>query len=183
MRMVKTYQARTRLSALIIDDEPVFRKLLADMIRGMEGFEAEIREAGEGSEAIQILRADSTYSPHLVITDFQMEPMNGVQFTRLLRTGEGGVDRFLPVVMVTGDHSHEVIVGAVMAGIDNIIHKPVRPSVLHDRVRHVLTTDASFLEVPHPVDPYFGPAHKHVRQTLLSPGRQHCLHHRPRRLH
>ena len=69
------------LSALIVDDEPLARKQLRDLIRGVPWLEC-IGEAGDGHSAVEMVDRDS---PDIVFLDIQMPGMLGIEVLRRVR--------------------------------------------------------------------------------------------------
>lgn len=173
------------LRILVVDDEPTMRRLFIGALRN-EYPNAEIKEASDGASAIQELRRDALWKPHIAITDLFMEPMTGLQFTRMVRGGYEHIDRMLPIVLVTGDQSQDTITAAMHAGVDSILPKPLSPRQLLDRVGHLVRKDQSFVEIKEafgagPNGVYFGPLTRYARDHLIK-NRSHHLIHRPSRL-
>ena len=89
-------------------------------------------EAADGNEALQ--RCDESIG--LVITDWNMPVMNGLDFVRKLR-GEPKTAQ-LPVLMVTTRGAADDILQAKEAGVTSYILKPFTPQVLKDKIDEVL---------------------------------------------
>src|ERR1700733_2017309 len=126
-----------RLNALVVDDEPSFRRVLRTSL-ATSGFA--IEEARSGEEAVAILgRSDFD----LVLLDVNMPGIGGVEACREIRAQLPKIG----IVMVTVQDGESEMVKALEAGADDYITKPIRFRELVARLRAVLrrlhTDDAS----------------------------------------
>ena len=121
------------LSILVVDDSEPMRLLMRKMLTDLDvGF---VRTAEDGTEALELVAA---WRPRLVITDHQMEPMDGVEFVRQLRASADPPVRELPVIMMTAHTEVELLRDAVKAGVDDFLAKPISPFTLNERIHKVL---------------------------------------------
>ena len=81
------------------------------------------------------------HDPDLIIVDYLMPEMNGVEFTRKFRSIAGNSD--VPVVMVTGSEERELRNRALATGINDFLTKPVDHIELTTRMRNMLALRAS----------------------------------------
>jgi len=116
-----------RLSALIVDDEACFRRVLQTSLSA-SGFAVE--EARSGEEAVAVL-AGCAFD--LVLLDVKMPGIGGVQACREIRAERPRIG----IVMVTVQDGESDIVRALEAGADDYITKPVRLRELVARLRSV----------------------------------------------
>lgn len=123
--------AASSVKVLIVDDYAsmlgVLRKLL-----GQLGI-ADVEEASDGSAALQKLRADAF---GLVISDWNMEPMSGIQLLREMRADPALND--IPFIMVTAETRAESMAEAKAAGASGFIVKPFDAGTLRSKVAGVL---------------------------------------------
>jgi diguanylate cyclase (GGDEF)-like protein len=108
---------------LIVDDDPDMLRLLQQYLAdsGREAF-----QAANGQDALRLVLAEA---PAIVITDWMMPGMDGVQLCRLLREHEGV--RFVYIIMLTAHGEYDRLVEAFEAGADDFLSKPVvRPELL-----------------------------------------------------
>jgi two-component system KDP operon response regulator KdpE len=117
-----------RLNALVVDDEPSFRRVLRTSL-ATSGFA--IEEARSGEEAVAIL-ARSVFD--LVLLDVNMPGMGGVEACREIRAHMPKIG----IVMVTVQDGESEMVKALEAGADDYITKPIRFRELVARLRAVL---------------------------------------------
>lgn len=124
---------RKSLRVLVIDDSAHARTITKMVLQAID---AEVRECPDGQAGLQELRS---WTPDLIIVDYEMRPINGAEFTWRLRALETeGRKRRTPVLMVTGHSSSSVVSNAVQAGVDGFINKPITTGMLLSRVEKVL---------------------------------------------
>jgi two-component system, chemotaxis family, chemotaxis protein CheY len=114
--------------ALVIDDSSFMRKVLGQML-GNLGFE--VIEANNGFEGLTRLR-EMDRSAHLVMVDWNMPEMDGLDFVRAVRA-EATFDR-LPLIMVTTNNETQHIATALEAGANEYIMKPFTQDVVRDKL-------------------------------------------------
>ena len=112
---------------LVVDDEPVARKLL---VRGLEHYI--VSEAAHGKQALEVIAAES---PNLVVTDIQMPEMDGVALLKSLRA----VHPKMPVLAVTGYMEEEEL---KTHAFDGYLMKPVSIEDLRELVKSTLAKAA-----------------------------------------
>ena len=120
------------MKVLIIDDNGPTRTLARDILAA--AWNVDVRECGDGRAALQELG----WRPDLVLVDYEMRPMDGAAFTRLLRAGGTGADPRTPVIMMTGHADREHVLKARQAGVDGIVVKPLSIRSMLERVQAVL---------------------------------------------
>jgi two-component system chemotaxis response regulator CheY len=118
-----------RGTILIVDDSAMMRKIVlrALVLAGIE-FQ-KVLEAGDGSEAIELLKANTV---ELVMCDINMPVMNGLEMLQALRDQKIAVG--VPVVMVTTESSAEHVRQAVAVGASGYIRKPFTPDHVKQKV-------------------------------------------------
>ncbi len=125
---------------LIVEDNENVRRIVETIIRSWGV--SELRLASDGEEALRILEG---WIPTLVISDWNMKPMGGKVFLSHLRHVSNGRLGKVPVLILTGYSSGEVVQDALRAGANQIIVKPIVPSVLLSRVTWVLNDTRPFV--------------------------------------
>ena len=124
----------TRLAVLIVDDEPLARQGIRELVRALPEV-SDIRDAPNGSEAIRLIREQR---PDLVFLDVQMPRIDGFGVIEAI-----GVRNMPPVIFVTAYDEYAVKAFEVHA-VDYLV-KPIDPDRFRDavdRARHVATGDA-----------------------------------------
>lgn len=106
-------------SVLVIDDHPLFRKGVADLIAMDPGLRL-VGEAPDGESGVKLALA---LSPDLVLLDLNMKGMDGLQTLKVLKGGELDAR----VIMLTVSDSEDDVVGALRAGADGYLLKDMEP--------------------------------------------------------
>jgi CheY-like chemotaxis protein len=121
---------------------------------------------GSGAEGIDVARI---WAPDLALVDFKMEPMNGVQFTRIIRTAPDSKNPFLPIIMMTGHSAVAKVKAARDAGVTEFIAKPLSATTLLNRLNAVLYKPRAFVRT----QTYFGPdRRRRAEPTYQGPWRR-----------
>jgi len=120
------------MRVLIVDDYKTMLRIIRNLLKQL-GFN-NIDEATDGSQALQMLRSGTTYG--LVISDWNMEPMTGLQLLREVRAD--AALKSLPFIMVTAESKTENVIAAKEAGVSNYIVKPFNAETLKGKMVSVL---------------------------------------------
>jgi len=118
------------MKCLVVDDSAINRRILINHLRQI-GF-THIVEAADGKQALQLCSADVD----VVITDWNMPVMAGVDLARSLRSHEEFAT--IPVLLVTARNARDDVVEAADAGIDGYIVKPFTPETLKAKIEAIL---------------------------------------------
>lgn len=112
---------------LIVDDYKTMLRIIRNLLKQL-GFD-NVDEATDGSTALQRMR-DKPYG--LVISDWNMEPMTGLQLLREVRAD--AQLKHIPFVMVTAESKTENVIAAKEAGVTNYIVKPFNAETLKQKL-------------------------------------------------
>ncbi len=121
-------RAGVRLNVLIVDDDPVSRRVLEAFLSRW-GYE--VSQAENGAKALEKLA--SVDAPHLAILDWMMPGLDGVEVCRRLRAAERPFPLYLIVLTARGNS--EDIVEGLRAGADDYVTKPFNREELRARVQ------------------------------------------------
>lgn len=116
---------------LIVDDYRTMLKIIRNLLKQL-GF-TNVEEAADGSEALGKLREGEF---DLVISDWNMEPMTGIQLLKEVRADERL--RSVPFIIITAESKIENVVAAKEAGVSNYIVKPFNSATLKAKLTSVL---------------------------------------------
>jgi len=129
------------LRVLLVDDNADMRSLVKSLIHAM-GIK-KVVECSDGGEALQELKIKKY---DLIITDWVMEPIDGLEFVRLLRTAPDSPCPKANVIMLTSNTEYEQVLTARDAGITEFLAKPISPEKLYTRIISVLKFPRPFVE-------------------------------------
>ena len=119
------------MNVLIVDDYKTMLRIIRNLLKQL-GFN-NVDEATDGAMALQMLRVGS-YG--LVISDWNMEPMTGLQLLREVRAD--AKLKPIPFIMVTAESKSENVIAAKEAGVSNYIVKPFNAETLKNKMVSVL---------------------------------------------
>ena len=120
-----------KMPILIVDDYKTMLRIVRNLLKQL-GFD-NVDEATDGSQALQKLRS-KPFS--LVISDWNMEPMSGLQLLKECRADTQLKE--IHFIMVTAESKTENVVAAKQAGVDNYIVKPFNAATLKKKLTAVL---------------------------------------------
>lgn len=116
---------------LIVDDYKTMLRIIRNLLRQLE-FQ-NVEEASDGASALQALDQQDFA---LVISDWNMEPMTGLQLLREVRKSPRL--KHIPFIMITAESKTENVVAAKEAGVSNYIVKPFNAETLKAKLSSVL---------------------------------------------
>jgi two-component system chemotaxis response regulator CheY len=125
-----------KMRILIVDDYNTMLRILRNLLRQLDL--NNVDEAQNGEEALFKLRKDSF---DLVISDWNMQPMTGIDLLRQVR-GEARLKR-IPFIMVTAESKTENVIVAKQAGVSNYIVKPFNAETLRLKIESVFKVAAA----------------------------------------
>ena len=115
------------MRALVVDDSRTIRHVIGGILEEL-GFE--VREAGDGVEALEVIRSEPQFDVALV--DWEMPEMDGMELLRALR-GERAFDQ-LRLLIVTTKSEMGNVVEALEAGADEYLMKPFTKEMLVEKL-------------------------------------------------
>ena len=123
----------SRLTVLVIEDEPFTRTVIARVVANLGC--AGVLEAGDALTGLATLRARPV---DLVLCDVDMKPVNGLELLRHLRASDNEAERLVPLIFLTGRADPEDVVAANTLGRTAFLVKPVQPGLLRQAMlRHL----------------------------------------------
>lgn len=119
------------MNILIVDDYKTMLRIIRNLLRQLDF--NNVDEATDGAQALAMLRSGS-YG--LVISDWNMQPMTGLQLLQEVRAD--AKLRNLPFIMITAESKTENVIAAKQAGVSNYIVKPFNAETLKEKIEKVL---------------------------------------------
>ena len=119
------------MGILVVDDYKTMLRIIRNLLKQLDF--GNVDDATDGSAALKKLR-EKEYG--LVISDWNMEPMTGLQLIREVRSDKKL--KKLPFIMVTAESKTENVVAAKEAGVSNYIVKPFNAETLKQKMVSVL---------------------------------------------
>jgi CheY-like chemotaxis protein len=136
------------LKILLVEDNQHMRSIVSAILGG-SGIR-HVREARDGAEGLDMLKQ---YPADIALVDFNMDPIDGVEFTHLLRNAPDSSNPYLPVVMITGHSERSRVTQARDAGVNEFVVKPLTARALLGRLDSVIMRPRPYIRCK----TYFGP--------------------------
>lgn len=122
--------AAAAIKVMIVDDQASMRAMIRQALQSL-GFK-DLRDKAGAAEALSALRMDRV---HLIISDYNMPDMDGLQFLEAVRRDPDiGKTVF---IMLTGSADREIVQKAAALGVNNYVVKPFSPAALKEKIERV----------------------------------------------
>lgn len=151
------------LKFLVIEDNAF---MLSIIRRVLSAFEVnEVRDAGDGAVALEVLES---YAADIIIADWEMRPLDGIEFTKMLRRSDDSPNPYLPVIMASGYGEMHRIIEARDAGVNEYVVKPFSVVTLFSRIMAVIDKPRPFIKAK----TFFGPDRRRRRNIKIKKERR-----------
>ena len=147
------------LRILIVDDNAHIRQLLRTILHavGIHSIDA-VEDGVAGFESFCRLEYD------IVFTDFEMEPISGLDLVDMIRTSRKSPNPYVPVIMISSYFDEERVQRARDRGATEFLAKPFTVDVLMARLQSVIVEPRPFVKT----DSYFGPDRRRKQDPRYS---------------
>jgi CheY-like chemotaxis protein len=159
------------LKILLVDDNHHMRVLLTEILRAIGV--THVYEATDGAEALQVMRL---HPIDIIMSDLAMEPLDGIDFVRLLRNSPDSPNPMAPVIMITGHSTMKRVNEARDVGVNEFLSKPVTAKGVLDRITRVVENPRAFVRTQQ----YFGPDRRRRNDPTYDGPRRRSLDAAPR---
>jgi two-component system chemotaxis response regulator CheY len=136
------------LKILLVDDNHHMRTLLVEILRAI-GVQ-HVFEASDGAEALTLMRTNPI---DIIMTDLAMQPLDGIDFVRLLRNSPDSANQMAPVIMITGHSTQRRVHEARDVGVNEFLAKPVTARGVIERITEIIENPRPYIRC----EDYFGP--------------------------
>lgn len=136
------------LKILLVDDNHHMRTLLVEILRAI-GVQ-HVFEASDGAEALTLMRQ---HPIDIIMTDLAMQPLDGIDFVRLLRNSPDSANQMAPVIMITGHSTQRRVHEARDVGVNEFLAKPVTARGVIERITEIIENPRAYIRC----EDYFGP--------------------------
>ena len=114
---------------LLVDDSQTMRSITRSVLSTIGPHEVE--EACDGRDALEKMRS---FTPELILCDWNMPVMDGLEFVQTVRRA----DQTTPIIMVTTESEMSRMMQAIRAGVNHYVVKPFTPDLLRKRIQETL---------------------------------------------
>jgi len=122
--------AAAAIKVMVIDDQTSMRAMIRRALQDL-GFK-DVRDKPSAQEALAAVKSDRV---HLIISDYNMPEMDGLQFLEAVRTD--AVIGKTVFIMLTGSSDKEIVQKAAALGVNNYVVKPFAPAALKEKIERV----------------------------------------------
>jgi two-component system chemotaxis response regulator CheY len=122
--------AAAQIKVMVVDDQASMRAMIRRSLQDL-GFR-DIRDKGSAAEALDAVRSDRV---HLIVSDYNMPDMYGLQLLEAVR--QDPVIGKTVFIMLTGSSDREIVSKAAALGVNNYLVKPFAPAVLKEKIERV----------------------------------------------
>ena len=147
----------SQLKIMVVDDCQFMRRVLERMLKALGV--GDVVVAKDGNAALFQLACavqDRDGPPDLIVTDWEMEPMNGHQFVNSIRDSDQAFVREMPVIMLTGHSDLQTVKAARDFGVSEFLTKPVSAERLYQRITSIIDHPRPFIQS----DQFSGPCRR-----------------------
>ena len=136
------------LKILLVDDNRHMRVLLSEILKALGV--RHIYEASDGAQALKSMRGQQI---DIIMTDLSMQPLDGIDFVRLLRRSPDSPNPMCPVIMITGHSTLSRVQEARNAGVNEFMAKPLTARGVVERLNQIVENPRAYVKT----EDYFGP--------------------------
>ncbi|MDJ0951564.1 MAG: response regulator [Alphaproteobacteria bacterium] len=139
---------------LVVEDNWHWRRIIRTMLASLGARDLIIAE--DGKEALELL---ADHSVDLVICDWMMPNLSGIELVRRLRTGEDSPNVYIPIMMLTAHTEKSRVEEARDAGVTEVLTKPLSIKDLYSHIAAIIENPRQFVRN----ETYFGPDRRRKR--------------------
>ena len=153
----------TKLRVLVVDDNAHMRRIVRTLLHGYgsrEVYEAEDGQAG--------LEQYLSHLPDIVILDWAMPLMDGVELAQRIRKRDSPANPYVPIIMLTAHSEKTRVLKARDAGVTEFLCKPISAKALHQRMVNCVLNPRPFVQT----NSYFGPDRRRQDGAFSGPDRR-----------
>lgn len=145
--MLKAYNIE-RVNFLIIEDNKHMSVMVKTLLVAFGA--RNVIEATDGADAFKALKH---FPADIIICDWVMQPLDGLDFVRMVRTSKDSPNPFVPIIMLTGYTEMHRVTQARDAGVNEFLAKPVSAQRLYSRIQAIIEHNRQFIKIKD----FFGP--------------------------
>jgi len=122
--------AAAQIKVMVVDDQASMRAMIRRSLQDL-GFK-DVRDKAGAADALAAVKADRV---HLIVSDYNMPDMDGLQLLEQVRADP--VIGKTVFIMLTGSSDRDLVQKAAALGVNNYLVKPFAPAALKDKIERV----------------------------------------------
>jgi len=155
--MDKSYNFE-RMIVLIVDDNKHMQTVVSTILQGFG-----VRDITAVPDAATALEELNTRPVDLVICEYRLKPIDGLEFAKMVRTAKDSRDPLVPMLMLTAHSELERVISARDAGVTEFMTKPVSPTSLYKHIVAMVEHPRQFVRNKK----FFGPDRRRRRDDTF----------------
>jgi CheY-like chemotaxis protein len=136
------------ISMMVIDDNKHMSMLVGQILHALG-----VKNVCQMHNAEQAFEELKHFVADVIIVDWHMQPMDGIEFVRRVRTAPDTPNPHVPIIMLSGFTERQRVIEARDAGINEFLAKPVSPKSLYQHLAKIIDNPRPFVRTKS----YFGP--------------------------
>ncbi len=153
----------TNIKFLIVEDNKFMQTVIRRVLAALGA--KDVRESNDGADALKVLK---TFHADIIITDWAMEPLDGIELTHMIRTASDSANPYVPIIMLTAYSEINRIVEARDSGVNEFVVKPISVNTLYSRIQAVIERPRPFIRIKD----FFGPDRRRKELPFNEPDRR-----------
>ena len=146
------------VNVMVIDDNRHMTTLVVEILQALG-----IRNVIAVSDAAKAFKELQHFSADVIVVDWNMQPLDGLDFVRLVRTAKDSPNPYVPIIMLSGYTEYRRVTEARDAGVNEYLAKPISAKAIYQRFASIIDNPRPFVRTKN----YFGPCRR--RQDLGPP--------------
>jgi len=170
----------SRVSVLVVEDSQFIRSLIVNSLRVMGV--GSMQSVDDGAQAIDFIKLVDNdpmkagmMSIDIIISDWEMSPVDGMMLLRWIRRHKDSPDRFIPFMMLTGYSEPKRVEDARTMGVNEFMSKPFTVNALADKLFAIINKPRQFVHTAS----YFGPDRRRRPVPIEGPDRRKLTYDSP----
>jgi CheY-like chemotaxis protein len=136
------------IQVLVVDDNRQMRYLVRCLLRA-----AGILRVAEAETALEAFDLMNQFPIDLMMVDWRMAPVDGIEFTKMVRRSESSPNPCVPILMMTAHTELSRVAAARDAGVTGFLKKPISTRTMLEKISAALLDDRVFVRT----EGYYGP--------------------------
>jgi len=162
-----------RFSVLVVEDNLFIRSLIGNSLKTLGvGRLFTCEDGGDAINFLKLVKEDpmkaGTMSIDIIVSDWQMSPVDGMMLLRWVRRHKDSTDRFIPFIMITAFSESERVAEARELGVTEFLSKPFSIEAVWKKIISVIDRPRQFVHT----STYFGPDRRRQQIPFDGPDRR-----------
>lgn len=149
------------LKVMVIDDHKFSLSLMREILRTFN-----CREVHVADDVQAAMKMSDTVNPDIIFCDYEMSPISGLDFTKMIRAGKSNWDYRVPVVMLTSHTEKSRVIAARDVGSTYYLAKPISATSVYRRIHNIIVQPRPFIKC----GTYIGPDRRNPRSSAVFEG-------------